>query len=56
LKQAHQETVVPIYGITSCKNAVNVYVIQNHLIAADDAYIPDNLNSVTCGLGRDGLS
>lgn len=47
LKQAHQEIVVSIYGITSSRNAVNVYIIQKHIIAADDAYIPDNLNSVT---------
>jgi len=39
-----------LYGITSCRNAMNVYVIQKHLIAADDAYICDNLNLVTCGI------
>jgi hypothetical protein len=42
------------YGITFCRNAVNVYVIQKHPIAADDAYIPDNLNLVT-HVGKVGL-
>lgn len=49
MKQVHQEIVVSIYGITSCRNAMNVYVIQKHLIAADDEYIRDKLNLVTCG-------
>lgn len=54
LKQAHQKIVVSIYGITSCRNAMNVYIIQKHLIVADDAYIPDNFNLVT-HVGKVGL-